>query len=358
MRWISYQIICDEEEGILLRKRLAYNEDNLAIAEAEAYQGKYSIVEDGSNESSKNPLPIEFGGTGTTTASLARKAMNYIMQDPLTNCSVSDSVENWTALGAGYAYISKYADGSKIRNFPSAYDGYLENITANGSTVYQKFCALNSTGETWHRAGSKTEGWYNGGKWVKETNDTPVSIRDSNVFPVGSVYTTRENINPAKYLGGEWTLFDKDFKPYAAEIKDAFTSNYGHEGSIAMVRSGKTIRARLKLTLARDVAPENEGAYLGSIDLKKLGLTNVSYYFYGIPVWSDTRDSILMFEATATSERIDYLRIRMTDVITRGHDTEILFLSGDTFYIEIPIVVHQGNMIDADCGCFYWRRTA
>lgn len=57
MKWIKYQIVqCTiGEEDVLLEKKVGYSEDNLAIAEEEAYNGEYEIVEDDKQE----PIPVE-----------------------------------------------------------------------------------------------------------------------------------------------------------------------------------------------------------------------------------------------------------------------------------------------------------
>lgn len=91
MKWIKYQIICNEinEEVILLNKKLGYSEDNLAIAEKEAYNGEYTVVEDDLPVPSAPPsyIPVEQIGVKNGVASLdgAGKvpsgqlpAMNYL----------------------------------------------------------------------------------------------------------------------------------------------------------------------------------------------------------------------------------------------------------------------------------------
>lgn len=47
MKWIKYQIVCNQSTGALLDKRIGYSDENIAIAEAEAYNGEYTIEEDG-----------------------------------------------------------------------------------------------------------------------------------------------------------------------------------------------------------------------------------------------------------------------------------------------------------------------
>lgn len=74
MKWIKYQIVCgtnENNEDILLNKKVGYSDENLAIAEAEAYNG-YEIIED-EESFDKEPLAIEFGGTKAKNAADARK---------------------------------------------------------------------------------------------------------------------------------------------------------------------------------------------------------------------------------------------------------------------------------------------
>ena len=68
MQWIKYQILQSVigEESILVNKKVGYNEENLAIAEREAYDG-YEIIDD-EQSFEKEPMAIEFGGTGAKTA--------------------------------------------------------------------------------------------------------------------------------------------------------------------------------------------------------------------------------------------------------------------------------------------------
>lgn len=46
MKWIKYQIVCNEDENILTTKKLAYSSANLTIAQTESYNGSYTIEED------------------------------------------------------------------------------------------------------------------------------------------------------------------------------------------------------------------------------------------------------------------------------------------------------------------------
>lgn len=74
MKWIKYQIVCGKnqnEEDILINKKVGYSAENIAIAEKEAYNG-YTIEED-AESFNKEPIAIELGGTHANNANDARK---------------------------------------------------------------------------------------------------------------------------------------------------------------------------------------------------------------------------------------------------------------------------------------------
>lgn len=78
MKWIKYQIVCGKNENgedILLNKKIGYSDENLAIAKTEAHNGE-CIIEEDSESFDKEPLGIEFGGTGATNADSAREKLN------------------------------------------------------------------------------------------------------------------------------------------------------------------------------------------------------------------------------------------------------------------------------------------
>lgn len=86
MRWIKYQIVQSTvgEEDVLVNKKIGYSEANIAIAEVEAYNGQYEIVEDEKSYDDK-PLAVEFGGTGKTKGVDALKAFledGYLVLSP------------------------------------------------------------------------------------------------------------------------------------------------------------------------------------------------------------------------------------------------------------------------------------
>ena len=71
MLWIKYKVVqCEKDnETVLIDKKIGYSEDNLAIANEEAYDG-YELEED-DVVLDKEPLSVELGGTGSNNAKTA-----------------------------------------------------------------------------------------------------------------------------------------------------------------------------------------------------------------------------------------------------------------------------------------------
>lgn len=84
MKWIKYDVLQSTintgtaespvYKDILIGKRIEYNEDNLVIAQREAYNGEYTFEED-EEEFEFEPLSIDKGGTGGRTAEEALKKL-------------------------------------------------------------------------------------------------------------------------------------------------------------------------------------------------------------------------------------------------------------------------------------------
>ena len=128
MKWIKYQISCNEEKGILLTKKLEFSVNNLDIAYREAYNGSYEIVDDekhSENYFNKQPLAVEFGGTGCKSK-----------EDILLEFGIIPTFEDEDYPGCYYRMI----DGEKEWiNPPMIHNAEYRTIERwNGKPVYVK----------------------------------------------------------------------------------------------------------------------------------------------------------------------------------------------------------------------------
>jgi hypothetical protein len=61
MKWIKYNIVQNTigDEVILTPKKVGYSEENLAIAQSEAHDGQYEIIDDGTPEPPRAEMKTE-----------------------------------------------------------------------------------------------------------------------------------------------------------------------------------------------------------------------------------------------------------------------------------------------------------
>jgi hypothetical protein len=165
--------------------------------------------------------------------------------------------------------------------------------------------------------------------------------------PVGSVFVTNTNTNPANILGrGAWTLIDKEFTPSTANTTDFFnaaeliTNSGGY-----LVRGGHSIRVRQLVTI--DVQADDNDLLLGSFIWTQMGIENIAADMIERMSFADgANGGIVYYVANASGN------VTVKDVFDAPST------SGKRFYLEFVIVVDHSRMIDNYCNKFYWKRTS
>lgn len=182
-------------------------------------------------------------------------------------------------------------------------------------------------------------------------NGIEVPTFDS-VYPVGSVYCSSTNTDPATTFGGTWELVDKGFKSTQTSITQSAT-NYLSVFEVVSIRTDKTVRFRIRLT--NSVELNDTTVVLGTVDLTQHGLQtyNDNYFLYsvlgGVAI-SDGGQATIYYDFNTTGA------IETNDVLTVG-GTHILPVDSN-FYINAVVTVEANQMIDSFCDKFYWKRTA
>lgn len=138
MKWIKYQILQSAigEEIVLANKKVGYSNENLAIAQKEAYNG-YEIIDD-SQSFEKEPLGIEVGGTGAKDAASARQKLDITPK----NIGAAESGHEHALAGdkiTGVLPISK--GGTGATNAASA----LQNL----GIIYSEIAPAYRAGAIW-----------------------------------------------------------------------------------------------------------------------------------------------------------------------------------------------------------------
>ena len=158
MKWIKYQILQSAigEQIVLANKKVGYSNENLAIAQKEAYDG-YEIVDD-EQSFEKEPLAIEFGGTNAKTAEEARANIGaapsgYGLGTVSTASNATYVADaNSATLTGWYKIDSNTTNGigaSAIMRVEAYASTYVMQtaIRANGGVISTRYCNNGTWGE-------------------------------------------------------------------------------------------------------------------------------------------------------------------------------------------------------------------
>ena len=171
------------------------------------------------------------------------------------------------------------------------------------------------------------------------------------LYPVNSVFVTNTNTNPSSYLGGTWTLFDKEFKSsYTSSTTSGtlFTMNTTNLSAFtaSLVRGGHALRFRLSFT--NKVELTDTALELGTWDLPACGVNNITYSTY-INGRTDGGNVMLMGTLVYNTGVVTHYDIIGADSVATGKT--------DCHY-DITVPCYYTQMIDSFCDKFYWKRTA
>lgn len=186
---------------------------------------------------------------------------------------------------------------------------------------------------------------------IQEQLDGKASALD--IYPVGAVYITSTNSNPASHLGGTWKLIDKhlDSKYYDSSQTEGLITSFGgycDAGKFIAVTNGHNITFSISFSLNVDIIDTNANIF--TIDFTKLGFTRLTFmpYFLGS---GDASNGVAFLGINHTSGTIT-----MYDFNSRT-DGAVL-PAGTTILTTFECTTSMGYMDDAYCDKFFWERTA
>ena len=174
-----------------------------------------------------------------------------------------------------------------------------------------------------------------------------------NIYPVGSVYITSANTNPATTLGvGTWTLIDKGFaSAYCKtgspdEVYFTAAENCNDAGT-QFTRGDHTIRVRQ--AVITDLAMEDATSMvLGYFNWDNIGVTNIATSIVEHLAYADGANGGIVYNVT-----YDTGEVKQVDTFDLAQ-----IPSDKTFYLDFTIVVDKSRMVDQYCDKFYWKRTS
>lgn len=161
MKWIKYQYVCNSDSNIILTKRIGYSLANISLARKEALNGSFSIEED-DKVYKKEPLPIEFGGTGENTIEGIKAAFGIKDCVYKGKCPVVEDNDNlwppsyWAELGSGVFDVEYFRDCG-LAPFESS--GLLLNMFSEDSGFISQIIT-DDAGYIYYRSGDiVTDSW-------------------------------------------------------------------------------------------------------------------------------------------------------------------------------------------------------
>ena len=175
------------------------------------------------------------------------------------------------------------------------------------------------------------------------------AINTSNTaqFPVGSVYITSTNATPGTYLGGTWTLIDKQL---ARAQVDAFTPTLGNSSTASVEGhvGGHMVHLVFSFTTKNSFSDAN-GSDIITINPNKFGCSG--WLTYRITHFSDGGDVLLQMNLTSTGV------LSIIDMMYRGNSNSTLAARAFSTCAR-DIYVPYNYLLDSWCDQFVWKRTA
>lgn len=178
------------------------------------------------------------------------------------------------------------------------------------------------------------------------------AIQNLGMYPVGSVYITDTNTNPATYLGGTWKLVEKHFKRQILKSTDVSglitKGNYCNDCTFYFMLDGQTIHVSGSFSFTTTLLTTNLN--VGTIDFTKIGC-------------SQLRVTTNAFASSDSAAGVAYLRMGYGDGILVAQrfipSTDGASLPAETtLNCTFSMFTGDAYMDDAFCDKFFWKRTA
>lgn len=171
--------------------------------------------------------------------------------------------------------------------------------------------------------------------------------------PFDYILITDNNTNPSSYLGGTWTLIDKEFKELKAEDNSGnyFTINETGATSytLFLIRNKKSIYCRLNVYNAVELSDND--VIFGNLNFQALGISRL--YFGHVSSLGATDGGNTAFQFSINWETG---KVTSNDILPKS-DTESVGI-GKSCYMYFELPCHTEYMLDSACDKFYWKRTS
>lgn len=181
------------------------------------------------------------------------------------------------------------------------------------------------------------------------------------MYPVGTTYVTKTNVNPGTFLGGNWQIYDKKLKSQIIVVNDATSSTYFTKATANCNSSDFRF----------DIAD-----HFITIDFR-IGnkiLLNDTAYTMGTFNFSQFSKCFDPYDASTNPTGSDYTHAHYTTAYTDGGNSLVMtqitnagvlqtldckpntVAAGNTVQGCFVVGSYWGDLIDSACDQFYWER--
>lgn len=177
MKWIKYKIVCNVADNILLEKRIGYSAANLAIAQAEAYNGQYTVEEDATQTFAEDQFKLDAQAASSAITINANKSKIYkTLGFAIIDVSMTIKPAS-PIMSEGDTIATAKMVGINVSN--AAVPFYFQlNVVSNASTESEFVARLQHGGNItlWPTKALINKGGY-------DIDDT-ISVRVTGVYPL------------------------------------------------------------------------------------------------------------------------------------------------------------------------------
>lgn len=218
-------------------------------------------------------------------------------------------------------------------------DGAYVHIVGNGTS---------SARSNAHTLDWDGNAWFAGNVTIGKEKKKLVCVDD--IYPVGSVYITSTNENPATYLGGNWKLVEKNLKEKIYDSRSVpiiFETTLNCQSAIAFVYiKGRQIRIQIQCVVGSTSVGETDGL-LFRMDFSQMGFSKLAWTNRSIGA-SDNGNGIAFLSLDYDMGYVSWL-----DALSKNDN---VITEGNTIVAEFDGVISLTGINDTFCDKFYWKK--
>lgn len=333
--------------------------DKLETTPVKSFSVRTKTVFDWSDEDFQFNVPVNVDGSVSATGNISSSG----------NITVSGTINASGNITSNNTVKSNIVQASRMLSNEGRIASANLNHTYTEGYIGEKLNIASSAMTTGKPAGDgyiKTFFWDNSGAYdfqlfMHNNNPSlpPMQYRQRQAsnwgawyivhpYKIGDVVITSTNVGAtemANRYGGTWELIDKEFTPYRSAKNEGYTVTSNASGPTCyFMRAGHSITFQIGFNTAVNV--QDTTLHMGTFNINTVGV-NGMYCDHSFMLFGDEAQSVAFSKLTYDG------KINTYDQIPDSYIANPRWLEG-----TVTVTLYHGNMLDAACNKFYWKRTA